>query len=89
MRFEGEGDSKQIRHKMRMRHKVRMMAMGAVPVLLLMMVFAPIIYVPAVQASGCNFSCASGGHPPIAVSVAQELFGFGACVEGSNYYFPC
>jgi hypothetical protein len=71
-----------------MRHK-KITMLCAAPALLVFMVFAPVVYVPAVQAVDCNFSCLSGGHPPMAVSVTQALFGFGACIEGLNYYFPC
>ena len=43
---------------------------------------APIIYVPGVPPSDCNFLCAPGGHGPCYVSVSYRLIGQGA------WYWP-
>ena len=43
---------------------------------------APMISVPAVPPSGCNFSCAFGGHGEYYVSVSYRLIGQGA------WYWP-
>lgn len=63
--------------------------MGAVPALLVAVIFVPVVYVPAVQPTGCDYSCISGGHSSMMVSVTQELAGLGACLVGLSYYFPC
>lgn len=64
---------------------MKVMAVRIVPVLVVLLVFAPIVYIPAARPSGCNYSCVSGGHESMLVSVTQTLFGFGVCVRGSNY----
>src|SRR5580658_6644183 len=58
------------------------LAMGLVVVAIGFAYFAPIIYVPAVPPSNCDFLCASGGHTQYYVSVSYRLIGQGA------WYWP-